>query len=342
VSDPTDLTEIIPDEAKKRILTYQQHSAIDQAGSVYYVLRQPLKETPENITSVGSPSLFAIQMSFGNASSTEVSLHLKAGNGGGVGGESVPTMESLQYDATGKALVAVGRKGEVYTIDTDGGVAQVAAMWPSTNQALLARGLTAFDQSTRTLYAISSQPQPGGNDPVCGNTHGPITCFASFSTLQLGTTPSATPKNMSFMKMCFNGANSQLGCRGTNIQRMFFDPISKKLIGVTRSGKYGPGVSSLDISTPQTTITSVYSAPRPGSDVYEFVSDGTYDDGVNPTNPAAFDYSNGVLYTQFRTGVKHYLFGVSIADGLVSKDEVEDSWAPKNGEPMANLEIHPQ
>jgi hypothetical protein len=40
--------------------------------------------------------------------------------------------------------------------------------------------------------------------------------------------------------------------------------------------------------------------------------------------------------------VQHYLFGVSVADGLVSQGKVADSWAPKNSEPMANLEVRPQ
>jgi hypothetical protein len=183
------LAEIIPTEAKKLLLGNRQHSAIDRAENVYYILTQPLKETPENLTSFGEPSLYAIQMGLpGNASSAKVSLHLVPPH------RDVPPMESLQFDSTAKMLVAVGRKGEVYTIDpASGEVVQAARMWDETNPALLARGLTAFDQSTRTLYAISSQPQPGGNDPVCGNKHGPLWCPASFSTLQLGD-PSAVPK----------------------------------------------------------------------------------------------------------------------------------------------------
>jgi hypothetical protein len=51
------------------------------------------------------------------------------------------------------------------------------------------------------------------------------------------------------MEFCFDGGNAVLGCKGINVQRMFWDQETQRLVGLTRSGKYGPGVSAIDIAT---------------------------------------------------------------------------------------------
>jgi hypothetical protein len=261
--DPKKLVKLIPQTDKHTILDYRQHSAMDTQNGIYYLLLQTLKETARNVTSSGPPLLFSVNTATSPPMPLQIPLRMQ-------NGDPVPPMESIEFVSSGK-LVAVGRQGEVYVVSTSGGLVEHrATLWDP--PALLAYGLTAFDSSTQTLYAISQQPQPDGtNDPVCGSTHGPITCPVNFFSLPLGNASlaSSSAKNLSSFEFCFSASNAQLGCRGTNIQRMFWDPNTKNLVGVTRSGRFGPSISSFDVSGDTANITNLY---NDRSQTFEFVS----------------------------------------------------------------------
>jgi hypothetical protein len=136
------------------VLGYRQHSAIDPEKGVYYILLQPTTETKFNVSSVGPPLLYSIGIDATPPVPLRIQLQLKGGGG------AVPPLESIEFASEG-SLLGVGRKGEVYAIAinaTSGTVEQLATLWEP--PALLTAGLTAFDPSTRTLYAVSQQPVP--------------------------------------------------------------------------------------------------------------------------------------------------------------------------------------
>eukprot|EP00937_MAST-01D_sp_MAST-1D-sp2_P004348 g4348.t1 len=366
--------QVVGPAPKAGVLRARQYSAVDRAAGRYFVMLQPVAESTSNVTSVGAPRLFvASAASWPNSSSAatvaEIALRMAGTHAGSAAGAAaaVPPMEAVELapagTGAGAKLLGVGRRGALYAIDvapgspTAGAVTVLSpAMWNA--PALLTQGLTALDTAGGTLYALAQMPQyVGTNDPVCGNTHGERTCNVSIMAFDLRAGAGATARNVSSLLYCFDGSNAQLGCRGTNVQRMWFAPPSAatatatamatatatpaaaaRLAAVTRTTKDGPAVSSIDIASGA--VATVYR--HPGDDVYEFISSRGYDDGALPPNPSAFDPGTGTVYLQLRTGVKRFLLGVPFPGGGPPTTQV-DLPAPAAGgagqEPFAHMEL---
>ena len=135
--------------------------------------------------------------------------------------------------------------------------------------------------------------------------------------------------------MCFFGDNAELGCGGTNIQRLWFHPASQQLVGITRSGKTGPAFTLLNISTPAVNVQPLYHDLH---QTYEFVSYDGYDRGVTLPNPAAFD-GHDTLYAHFRSGVRHKLLAVSVSKAALVGDDELPARSSGSEEPFACWEV---
>ena len=308
---------IIPLSPKVTPLNFQQHSAMDSSGR-YILLLQPVRESSSNVSAVGAPRLFVVDR---NAHVKELQLQFKGGQ--------VPPAEGtvLKDDST---LLVITRPGAVLAVDLESGKTTlvIERMWDS--PALLAQGLAAYDPDNEALYTLAQMPEGGSQDPVCGTTHGHNSCPVSVMRLSLRD-GALQASNVSQMLLCFTGSNTQLGCPGINIQRMWWHTGSRRIVGLTRSGRTGCGFSAIDVSVPVANITTLYSDIQ---QTFEFISARGYDGGVTLPNPSAFD-GQDTLYAHLRSGVRHKLLTFSISNSSVTEQQLPK---PTSMEPLACLE----
>jgi hypothetical protein len=167
-----------------------------------------------------------------------------------------------------------------------------------------------------------ANPRPDDGDGTgCGNTHGHIDCpvvLYSFDVRNSRGTSASAP-----WQYCFNAGNTVLTCNGTNIQGFYHMGPPGRFAALARSHT-DPELDEMQVGTPSRppTLVPLWRGAASG-DIWEFVSDGSYDGGgssmLAPANPNAYDAANNVLWAHMRVGVHHRLVGTMLPNSSSSR-----------------------